>query len=106
MAKYLIQARYTTEGVKGLMKDGGTGRREATMKATASVGGKVEAFYFALGDVDAYVIVDVPDETSLVALEFAVNATGRVSSKAVKLIDPEDIDKAVKKAVAYQPPGG
>lgn len=106
MGKYLIQVRYMPEGVKGLMHDGGSGRVEMTTKAVNSVGGKIDAFYFALGEVDAYVIVDVPDEISLIALELAVNATGRVSSKSVKLIAPEDIDKAVKKAVAYRPPGG
>ena len=106
MAKYLIEARYTNEGVTGLIKEGGSARREATAKAVASVGGTMEAFYFALGDVDAFVIVDVPDEASLVALELVVNASGRVKSKSVKLIAPDDIDKAVKKAVAYRPPGG
>jgi uncharacterized protein with GYD domain len=32
-----------------------------------SVGGKVEAFYFALGDVDAYIILDLPDNVSAAA---------------------------------------
>jgi uncharacterized protein with GYD domain len=106
MAKYLVQARYTVDGVKGLLADGGTARRAATEKAIASVGGKMEAFYFALGDVDAYVIADLPDEVSLVALELVVNATGRVTSTTVKLVTPEDVDAATKKAVAYRPPGG
>jgi uncharacterized protein with GYD domain len=106
MSKYLIQARYTAEGAKGLLAGGGTARRTATEKAIASVGGKMEAFYFALGDVDAYVIADLPDDASLVALELEVNATGRVKSKSVKLITPEDVDKATKKAVAYSAPGG
>jgi uncharacterized protein with GYD domain len=106
MSKYLIEARYTADGAKGLLADGGTARRAATEKAIASVGGKMEAFYFALGDVDAYVIAELPDEVSLVALELVVNATGRVNSRSVKLITPEDIDKATKKAVAYSAPGG
>jgi uncharacterized protein with GYD domain len=106
MAKYLVQARYTADGVKGLLADGGTARRAATEKAIASVDGKMEAFYFAFGDVDAYVIADLPDDVSAVALELAVNATGRINSSTVKLITPEDVDKAAKKAVAYRPPGG
>jgi uncharacterized protein with GYD domain len=106
MAKYLVQVRYTSEGAKGLLSEGGTARRAATEKAIASVGGKMESFYFALGEVDAFVIADLPDEASLVALELVVNATGRVSSRSVKLITPEDIDSATKKAVAYRAPGG
>jgi len=106
MAKYLVRACYTADGAKGLLADGGTARRAATEKATASVGGKMEAFYFALGDVDAYVIAELPDDASLVAIELAVNATGRVNSRSIKLITPEDVDKATKKAVAYHAPGG
>ena len=106
MAKYLVQVRYTADGAKGLLSDGGTARRSATEKAIASVGGKMEAFYFALGEVDAYVIADLPDDVSVVALQLAVNATGRINSNTVKLIMPEDVDKATKMAVAYGAPGG
>ena len=106
MAKYLVEARYTVEGAKGLQSEGGTARRAATEKAIASVGGKMEAFYFALGDVDAYVIADLPDDASIVALQLAVNTTGRVNSSTVKLITAEEVDKAAKRDVAYRPPGG
>jgi len=105
MAKYLVQARYTADGAKGLLSDGGTTRRAATEKAIASVGGKMEAFYFALGDVDAYVIADLPDDVSMIALQLVVNATGRINSSTVKLITPEDVDKATKKSVAFRAPG-
>jgi uncharacterized protein with GYD domain len=89
-----------------LLADGGTARRVATEKAIASVGGKMESFYFAIGDVDAYIIADLPDEVTLIALELVVNATGRISSRSVKLVTPEDVDAATKKAVAYRAPGG
>jgi uncharacterized protein with GYD domain len=106
MAKYLVQVRYTADGAKGLLAEGGTARRSATEKAIASVGGKMESFYFALGEVDAYVIADLPDDVSIVALQLVVNATGRINSTTVKLVTPEDIDKATKRAVAYRAPGG
>jgi uncharacterized protein with GYD domain len=57
MAKYLLEASYTTEGLKGVLKDGGTKRRAAAEETVRGLGGKVEAFYFAFGDHDAYVIV-------------------------------------------------
>ena len=44
MAKFLFQARYTTEGAKGLAKDGGTGRRAAIDKMCAEACGKLESF--------------------------------------------------------------
>ena len=76
MAKYLIQASYTAEGIKGLVKDGGTARRNAATQLLTSLGGSVESFYFALGSSDAYVVVDMPDNATVAAAVFAVNSSG------------------------------
>lgn len=105
MAKYLFEARYTPEGAKGVAREGGTGRRAAIGKMTEGLGGKLEAFYYAFGDVDAYVIIDVPDHVTVAAIALAVNQAGSAAVKTVVLISPEDMDKAGKKTVDYRPPG-
>jgi uncharacterized protein with GYD domain len=105
MPKYLIQASYTAEGVKGLSKDGGSQRRAATEAAMKSLGGRLEAFYFAFGDTDVFAIVDVPDHVSAAAGSLAVTASGAVRSKVTVLLTPEEIDQATKKMVSYRPPG-
>jgi len=105
MAKYLIQASYTAEGAKGLLKDGGSKRRQMAEQAVKSAGGKIEAFYFAFGDTDAFVIVDAPDHASASAASLAINASGAVHSKTTVLLTPEEIDQATKKQVTYRAPG-
>ena len=105
MAKFLVKASYTAEGAKGLIKEGGTGRRTAVQKLIESMGGKIEAFYFAYGEHDAYVITDLPDAASGLALSLAVNASGVVRLSTVPLITPDEMDAAAKKSVAYRPPG-
>ena len=105
MAKYLFEARYTAEGAKGVAREGGTGRRNAIMHMAEALGGKVESFYFAFGDVDAYVVVDLPDNVSASAAALAVCQAGGASVKTVVLRSPEDIDKAGKKTVDYRAPG-
>src|SRR5579864_4731120 len=105
MGKYLITASYTADGAKGLLKDGGTKRREAAEQAIKSAGARMEAFYFAFGDDDAYVIIDAPDHASVVAASVAINASGAVHSKTVVLLTPEDMDHATKKSVTYRAPG-
>lgn len=105
MPKMLVKASYTAEGAKGLVKEGGTGRRASVTKAIESVGGKVEAFYFAYGADDAFVIVDFPDEATGIALAVAVNSSGTVRCTTVPLITPEAMDAALKKAVGYRAPG-
>ena len=105
MPKYLIKATYTTEGARGLLKEGGTGRRAAVQKLMENVGGKVEAFYYAYGEADAIVIVDVPDATSVLALSLAVNTSGAVHLSTTPLITPEEMDTATKKSLQYRAPG-
>jgi uncharacterized protein with GYD domain len=106
MAKCLVEARYTPEGAKGLAREGGTGRRAATAKAIQGLGGKLESFYFAFGDVDAYIIFDVPDHVTAAALSLAVAQSGSINTKTIVLMTPEDMDQAAKKAVDFRPPGG
>lgn len=108
MAKYLIEAGYSHEGLKGVLKDGGTGRRNAVETAVKALGGRVEAFYFGFGESDVYAIVDAPDNVSVAAFALAVGATGIAGHyKTIALLTPEEIDQAAKKAAgaSYRPPG-
>jgi uncharacterized protein with GYD domain len=105
MAKFLISANYIGEGVKGLLKDGGTSRRAAVDKLLESVGGKVESFYYAFGDTDVFVIVDVPDNVTAAAVALTVGASGAVNLKTTVLMTPEEVDQATKKSPAYRAPG-
>ena len=105
MAKYLFEAHYTAEGAKGILKEGGSARRAAVEKAVAGLGGRLEAFYFAFGSVDAYVIVDLPDNVTAAAMSLAVGQSGLASTRTVVLLTVEETDAATKKAVAYRGPG-
>jgi uncharacterized protein with GYD domain len=106
MPKFLIKANYTPPaGVKGLISDGGTARQRAVEELLASVGGKLEAFYFAMGDVDVYSIIDVPDAASAAAVSLSVGASGLATTSTVALMTPAEIDQAVKKSPLYDAPG-
>jgi uncharacterized protein with GYD domain len=105
MSKYLIRASYTVEGLKGLMKEGGSARREAVSKSIQSLGGSLEALYFAFGDTDVYVIADYPDNVSATAASLVFNAAGTAKIAVTVLLTPEEVDKATKMSVAYRAPG-
>ena len=105
MPKYLLKVSYTAEGVKGLMKVGGSARREAADAAVKSVGGRLESMYYAFGEDDVYAIVEGPDNASMAAAAMAISATGLVKAHTVVLLTPEEIDQASKKTVSYTPPG-
>ena len=105
MAKYMLRANYTQQGLTGLLKEGGTGRRKALTQTVEGVGGSVEAMYYAFGDCDLYLIVDLPDETSAAALSLAIGAAGALDLKITVLLTPETVDDAVAQNVPYRAPG-
>jgi uncharacterized protein with GYD domain len=105
MAKVLVKASYTTEGVRGLQKEGGTGRRNAIKKLIEGLGGTMETFYYAYGDDDVYVICDLPNDAAGIAISLAVNASGAVRLSTVPLITPEEMDVACKQSIPYRAPG-
>jgi uncharacterized protein with GYD domain len=105
MAKFLVKASYTTEGAKGVQSAGGTSRRDAVAEMAKGLGGSLESFYFAFGESDAYVVLDLPDNQTAAAASMAVNAAGGAASEVIVLLTPEDIDAAAKLSVAYKPPG-
>lgn len=105
MPKYLSLGSYTNEGVKGVMKEGGSGRRKAVEDAVKAMGGRVEAFYFAFGEFDIAAITDVPDNVTAAALAIGIAATGTANLKTVVLLTPEEIDQATKKTLSFRAAG-
>ena len=106
MSKYLVKGKYATDGVQGLMMEGGSNRRDAATAAIESVGGSVDSFYFAFGDADVIGICDFPDEASATAVSLLINSTGAVNIALTPLMTPEDLDAAAAKTPSYRPPGG
>ncbi len=105
MPRYLVKASYSPEGVKGLLKEGGSARRDALTEAVASAGGTVESLFYAFGGDDLYIVMDAPDNVSAAALGLAVAAGGAITWNTTVLLTPEEIDEAARKSVTYRPPG-
>src|SRR6267143_3112755 len=105
MPKYLSEASYTAEGLRGLQKDKASGRKQAVTKLVESLEGKVEALYYALGEHDVVIIADLPDTVSAAALSLGVSATGLVRTKSTALLTIEETDRALNKKINYRGPG-
>ena len=105
MPKYLLKVNYTPEGARGLHKDGGVKRREVAMNTAKSLGGQIEAFYFAFGDADVITLCDMPDDVTMAALSLAVTETGAAETSTTVLFSAEQMDAAVSKHSAYRKPG-
>ena len=105
MAHYLVIASYSPDGVKGVLKNGGTARADAVRSTIEGLGGTMESFYFAFGEDDAYVIAELPDNIAAAAIGLAVSATGLAGAKTVVLLTPAEIDEAARRQVDYKAPG-
>jgi uncharacterized protein with GYD domain len=106
MPKFLVQARYTIEGVKGLVNDSASGRRADVQSAVKALGGKVEAFYYAFGAEDVVMILDLPDNIKAAALGLTASGSGALERvRTTPLLTVEDVDKALDVKMQYRPPG-
>jgi uncharacterized protein with GYD domain len=105
MPRFLIHARYTSDGAKGVISEGGSGRRDAVAKLTEGLGGKLESFYFAFGEDDVVTVCEFPDNVTAAAVSMTVSASGLVGTRITVLLTPEEIDEAAKKSVSYRGPG-
>jgi uncharacterized protein with GYD domain len=105
MPKYLVEASYSADGLKGLMKDKASGRKKAVEKLLDGMGGKLEAMYYAFGDRDVILIADMPDNVSAAAVSLAASSTGLVRTRTTPLLTVEETDAALKTKVGYKGPG-
>lgn len=105
MPKFLIQANYIGEGLEGLLKEGGSHRQQAVARLVESVGGTLESFYYAFGDVDLFAVAEMPDNVTAAALSMTVNASGAVDVTVTPLLTPAEVDAAAKKSISYRAPG-
>ena len=105
MPKYLFQANYTAEGLRGLLKEGGSSRRQVFDDIATEQGGTLESFYYAFAGTDLYLTFELPDTATASAVSLSIGAGGALSITTVQLITPEEIDEACAKTVTYRPPG-
>ena len=105
MPKFLIEGSYTSDGLRGLMKDKASGRQAVLNGALSSLGGKLEGIYYALGEADVYVLCDCPDHVSAAALAMAASASGLIRTKTIPLMTVQETDRALAMKTTYRAPG-
>lgn len=105
MPKFMLQASYTAEGLKGLIKDKASARKAAITKLVEAAGGRLEAMYYTFGKDDVFLIVDLPDNATAAAISLTVSATGLVRGRTTPLLTIEETDRALGKNLAYKAPG-
>lgn len=107
MAHYLYQGAYSSEALKTLIKKP-TNRFDVVRGAVEKLGGSIEGAWFAFGEYDFVVVLDMPDNVSAAALSLAFAAGGALKSgKTTPLLSQQEGVAAMKRAgnTGYRPPG-
>jgi len=105
MPKYLVIATYSAEGMKGMLREGGSERRRIIADMAKNLDGELESFFYAFGANDVYSIVDLPDNVTAAAMAANISAGGMVRCSVTVLLTPEEMDKAARTKMYYRPPG-
>jgi uncharacterized protein with GYD domain len=108
MPHYLIQVGYNSQGVAALVKEP-QDRIEKVRPAVEALGGRIESAYYAFGEHDIVLTVEMPDNAAAAAMALAVGAGGAVSSYSTTvLLTPEEAVKAMGQAAesVYKPATG
>jgi uncharacterized protein with GYD domain len=105
MTSYLYRVSLSAEGIAGVLKEGAGARKQVVTDAIESLGGTVEAFYFAFGDDDVVVIAQMPDNETAAGFALETSASGRVSVSTTVLLTPDDVDRAREKKSGWRAPG-
>jgi uncharacterized protein with GYD domain len=105
MPRYLFQARYTQQGIQGVLKEGAANRVKAIDALCAAMGGRAEAQYWAFGDEDYILIAELPGNAAAAALATRVSATGTAGISTTVLLTASEVDEARGITVDYRAPG-
>lgn len=104
MAKYMFKVAYSTDGLSGVVKEGFAEREKYLKELGASMGVTFEAIYWALGDDDAFIIVDGPSANVIAgSLAASMSGTGKVTT--VPLLTAAEMDEACSQLPDFRKPG-
>jgi uncharacterized protein with GYD domain len=105
MPKFLFKIRYSQEGLKGTLAEGFANREAYIRDLTSNMGLSIEAFYWALGEDDVFIIFDGPSANAIAAsLVASAGGIGKIST--VALLTAAEMDEAASKLPDYRAPGG
>jgi uncharacterized protein with GYD domain len=93
MPTYVSLLRYTEEGIKKI-KDSPT-RLEAAKQSVRAMGGELKAFYLVMGQYDAVVISEAPDDEAASRFALATGARGYVRTETMRAYTEDEYRRLI-----------
>ncbi len=93
MAKYVLLSRFTQQGVQTI-KDG-PARLGAARQTFQRLGAELKEFYLTLGEYDAVVVVEAPDDETVAKASLAIGSLGNVRIETLRAFTEEEYREIV-----------
>lgn len=97
LSYYILLINWTEPGIK-MIKD--SPNRFSSFKASVEkAGGKLIGGYFTLGEYDVVIIIEAPNDETVMSLMLKVGSLGNVRTKTLKAFTAEEGMKVIKDLV-------
>ena len=93
MATYLSLMRYTDQGIRNIKES--PARLEKARAAIRAAGGELKQFYLSMGQYDAVVISEAPNDKIFAATMLAIGSVGAVRSETLRIFSEEEYKEII-----------
>ncbi len=93
MAKYLLLTRFTQQGLETI-KDG-PARLDAARQTLQGFGAEIKDFYLTLGEYDAAVILEAPDDETVAKASLTIGALGNVRIETLRAFTEDEYRRMI-----------
>lgn len=93
MATYITLLKFTDQGIKNIKQ--GPDRLDAAKKVFKAAGAEIKDFYLLMGQYDAIVISEAPDDETTAKVALMVSAMGNVKTETFRSFSESEYRKIV-----------
>jgi uncharacterized protein with GYD domain len=93
MPHYIALVRYTQQGIANIKES--PARLDAAKKAAEQVGGKIHAWYLTMGQCDAVLISEFPNDEACAKFSLSLGAKGNVTTETLKAFPEAEYRKII-----------
>jgi uncharacterized protein with GYD domain len=93
MATYIVLVRYTQQGAQNIKES--PARLDAAKKAFRAMGAELKQWYLVMGQYDAVVIAEAPDDETVSKLALAIGSLGSIRTETLRAFTEDEYRKIV-----------
>ena len=88
MATFITLANFTAQGIATIKES--PARLDAAREQFAAIGVTIKDFYLTMGEYDAVIVVEAPDNTTAAKARIAIGAQGNISTKTMAALTEDE----------------